>query len=58
MLENNSKVYSDEEALKLILGEKCCPKPKESNAEVLIVAGIILGICLLIFYKQLQSSKK
>lgn len=57
-VENNSKVYSDEEALKLILGEKSCPKPKESNTEILIVAGIILGICLLIFYKQLQSSKK
>lgn len=55
-IENNSKVYSDDEALKLILNEKKCPEPKKDNYNVIILAGIILALLLLVFYKNLKNN--
>ena len=54
-IENNSKVYSDDEALKLILSEKSCPKSNESYRDILIIAVIILAISLLLLYKQISK---
>ncbi len=53
-IENNSKVYDDNEALKLILKEKSCPK-EGSNKEFLIVIVIMMIVIALVFYKNLKT---
>lgn len=55
-IENNSKVYSDDEALKLILNEKKCEEPVKNNYNILLIAGIILFITIMIFYKKLKPT--
>ena len=54
-IKNNSKVYSDEEALKLILNEKSCKKSNESYIDILIISFIILCISLFLLYKQIAK---
>ena len=53
-IENNSKVYDDNEALKLILKEKSCSK-EGSNKEFLIVIVIMMIVIALVFYKNLKT---
>ena len=55
-IENNSKVYSDDEALKLILNEKKCEEPVKNNYNILLIAGVILFISIMLFYKKLKST--
>ena len=54
-IENNSKVYSDEEALKLILQEKECKKDISYNKEIVIICITISLLLFLILYKQLNK---
>ena len=49
-IENNSKVYSEDEALKLILNETACKKSNESYIDIFIISFIILCISLLLLY--------
>tara|TARA_B100000768_G_C11195214_1_gene339157 strand:- start:357 stop:791 length:435 start_codon:yes stop_codon:yes gene_type:complete len=52
-IENNSKVYSDEDALKIILNEKSCSKENSFSKDILIIITIIFAIFLFLFYKKL-----
>lgn len=55
-IENNSKVYDDNEALKLILKEKSCPKEASlNNREFIFSAVVIIIILVLVFYKNLKK---
>ena len=55
-IENNSKVYSDDEALKLILKEKECKKISTVNFEYLLIPVIVIAIIIIIFYKSLKKN--
>jgi len=55
-IENNSKVYDDNEALKLILKEKSCSKESSfNNKEFMIVIVVSMIIIALVFYKNLKK---
>ena len=55
-IENNSKVYDDEEALKLILKEKSCPKEPVIYREFFFAILICIVILILVFYKNLKKN--
>jgi len=48
--ENKSKVYSDEEALKLILKEKSCHEINNINKEIIVIFIVVISIVLLLLY--------
>lgn len=51
-ISNNKKVYSDDEAMKLILNEKKCEEIKENNNYLIIIIIILVIILLLYFIKK------
>tara|TARA_B110000908_G_C10266895_1_gene465039 strand:- start:3018 stop:3443 length:426 start_codon:yes stop_codon:yes gene_type:complete len=56
-IENNSKVYSDEDALKLIVKEKSCKNKSDNNGtEYLIAILLLLLLLMVVFYKNLKKN--
>ena len=55
-MENNSKVYSDDEAIKHIIKEKACQKEIKNNFEYLLIPVIVIAIIIIVYYKNLKKN--
>lgn len=55
-IENNSKVYSDDEAIKHIIKEKACKKERSISFEYLLIPVIAVTLILLVYFKNLKKN--
>tara|TARA_B110000902_G_scaffold247189_1_gene303053 strand:+ start:410 stop:838 length:429 start_codon:yes stop_codon:yes gene_type:complete len=54
-IDNNSKVYSDDEAIKHIIKEKACQKERNINFEYLLIPVIVIALIIIVYYKNLKK---